>query len=64
MNQTEIIADANGFLTVTYLKLRHPKLTDEEAKEYLEFCNKKTIRYKQCYSAQIMMPLWIESKSK
>lgn len=58
-NKEEIIADANGFLTVTYLRLLHPELTEEQAMSLLKYCKENTIRHKECYGdGSIMLPKW------
>jgi hypothetical protein len=52
------------YLTVPYLMKMHPKLTLNEAYEYLEFCKSHTIYLKGCYGhGQIMYPKWQEFKA-
>jgi len=51
-----------GLLSVSYLMEKHPEINESEAKKLLEFCEKHTIRYKECYGdGRIMYPKWKES---
>lgn len=46
-------------LTVDYLMVLHPNLTEEGAESLLEFANECTIRHKECYGdGSKIFPRW------
>lgn len=49
----------NDLLSVSYLIEKHPELNEEQANDLLDFCQKKTIRRKECYGdGEIMYAEW------